>query len=277
MKTLLKEQMDEGQSTSTMEFKNLDQYDLESLPDALCRFFMVVQRNDGKIYNASSINAYYRALARVLKNRETNPVDISQDIRFSKVTAVMKSRCTQAAKDGQRPGINASHCLSDEDIKTVFETGSLTRENPRGLVSLVHYLAMTSFGCRAQDECRNITNEDLIFGPKSKQLPEYPEWIALSERLTKTRRGGKSDIRDIEGRCYLDIDSPSTCPIRTILMYQARKTPVQLHKDAPFFLCVKASADKDPSSEQFWYKNAPMGVNQLSKLFKDACSKAGLD
>lgn len=129
MMTLLKKQNEDGQSTSNMEFKKLELYDLESLPQALCRFFMVVQRNDGKMFNASSLSSYYRALARFLKNREQDPIDITQDIRFSKVASVVKSRCTEAAKEGSRPGVNASKCLSDEDIKTVFNSGSLTREN----------------------------------------------------------------------------------------------------------------------------------------------------
>ena len=36
-------------------------------------------------------------------------------------------------------------------------------------------------------------------------------------------------------------------------------------------------SEQNPSSEQYWFINAPMGVNMLSKLFKNACQKAGLD
>ena len=264
-------------SHSDMEYKTLDQYSLDSLPEALARFFMVVRRQNGEIHNASSLNSFYRAIVRHLKTRDVNPVDITTDIRFSKVSQVLKTKCCEAAKDGKRPGLNSAQCLSDDDLETVFKSGALSRDNPRGLISLVHYVVMTTMGARAQEECRQITCGDMVMGPKSKECSDYPQYITLSERITKTRHGGKSDIREIEGRCYLDPESPETCPVRTILAYQARKTHLQLQSDQPFFLTVKPTAEKDPQTEIFWYKNCPMGVNLLGKLFKNACDKAGLD
>ena len=40
-----------------------------------------------------------------------------------------------------------------------------------------------------------------------------PEWIELNERVTKTRRGNKNQVRDVEARIYLDDNEPSTCPV----------------------------------------------------------------
>ena len=100
----------------------------------------------------------------------------------------------------------------------------MSRDNPRGLITLVHYTCMTGMGCRAREECKLIQNEDLVYGPDSKSSPGLPEFISLSERVTKTRRGNKNDLRDLDGKVYLDEEFPELCPVRTIIIYQSRKT-----------------------------------------------------
>ena len=89
-----------------------------------------------------------------------------------------------------------------------------------------------------------------------------PKWI------TKTRRGGKNDTRDIDGRVYADNEHPDICSVRTLLKFQRRKTPKQIEPDQPFLWSVKPSAEKDPNKERFWYSDNRMGVNTIGGLFK---------
>ena len=104
-----------------------------------------------------------------------------------------------------------------------------------------------------------------------------PQYITLSEKITKTRRGGKNDQRDLPGRIHLDPEMPNLCPVRTILLYQSKKTDVQKAPDKEFFLTVKRSAEKDPNKEMYWYLNHPMGINMIGGLFTAAIEKSGLD
>ena len=124
-------------------------------------------------------------------------------------------------------------------------------------------------------ETHAISNQDLIFGPINKN--GLPEFIELSERITKTRRGQKNDVRELDGRVYLDDDNPEICPVRNMLEFQRRKTQFQRSPDFPLLLTVKASAEKNPGKEVFWYTNGRMGVNTIAKLFKLACEKVGFD
>ena len=47
---------------------------------------MTVAKENGLMFSSSSLNTYYRALARYLLERETNPNDITTDVRFKKVS-----------------------------------------------------------------------------------------------------------------------------------------------------------------------------------------------
>ena len=125
-------------------------------------------------------------------------------------------------------------------------------------------------------ECRQITNGDLIHGSES-DISGLPQYISLSERITKSRRGGANDKRDVTGRIYLDNDFPELCPVRNILFYQGKKTHKQLSPDYAFLLTVKSSAQKDPARQPHWYSDHPMGVNYIGTLFRSAIERSGID
>ena len=261
---------------SSLEAKQIDEYSIEELPNALARFFMSAAKENGQTFSSSSLNTFYRALARYLRERETNPIDITTDVNFKKVSAVVKSRQTDAAKQGFGPGKNKSECLTSEDLEKLNDSGKFDRSTPQGLVTLAHYILMTGFGCRCRKECRAVCNEDLVLGPLCEKSG-LPIHITLSERITKTRKGGKNDQRDVDGRIYLDLESPESCMVRSIMVYQSRKTPVQRANQFAFLLTKKQSAVKNPDGEQFWYTNHPMGENTIGKLLKTVCEEAGID
>ena len=134
----------------TDKYKSLDELSIEELPVMLCKFFMVVSKEDGSTYNASSLNTHFQSLVRHFKMRDVDPVDISSDARFAKVREVLNARCLEAVQSGSIPGMNASECLSADELKIVMNSEGMSRENPRGLITLVHYIIMTGMGSRAR-------------------------------------------------------------------------------------------------------------------------------
>ena len=140
--------------------------------------------------------------------------------------------------------------------------------------SLLILSFFTGFCCRAKEECHDILNGHLLYGKKDEN--GVPEYIQLSETITKTRRGKANDKRDIDGRIYADNENPGLCNVRTILAYQDRKTPAQRNSIYPFLLSVKSSA-QNHIKEPYWYTNNRMGINTIGKLFPDALSSAGID
>ena len=88
----------------------------------------------------------------------------------------------------ENSNLNVDECLDENKSKNTnkhpMESDDMSKDNPRGLISLVHYILMTGFGCRARDECRAITNGDLVFGPESS-IEGLPQYLSLSERISK--------------------------------------------------------------------------------------------
>ena len=202
---------------------------------------------------------------------------MKNDPEFKKVREVVKRRCREVTAEGGRPGRHASRAVNPDYIRRAFTEGCLGRSNPDSLVTTAQYVVQTGMGVRAIRECWSILNEDLIFGPPSKKIPEMPQYIELSERLTKTRQGEKDNRRLLEGRISLDEECPDICPVRTLLEYQRRKPESAKESKKPFFIGVSALARKNPELYPIWYVNCRMGRNTLAGNFKRAMGKAGVD
>ena len=269
--TIMKETLNiEGKT-----FKTLLESSVEELPDLLARFFIVAKKKDGLYYNASSLETFFQSLARFLANEYTPKIDIKKDINFKIVLETVSRRCTEVSELGARPGINTARAVEESTLKLAYEKGSLGRSNPRALIATVPNLMMTGFGCRACKEVYAIQNQDLMSGPDDKN--GLPKWIELSERITKMRRGRKSEVRDVEGRVYLDNENPEVCPVRTLVEYKRRRNEFQNQVGNPFMWTVKQSAQANPSKEPFWYTNGRMGVNQIGKLYQNAFLEVGVN
>ena len=257
------------------EFKTLKDTPVIEIPDALGRFLIIARKQNGEVFNASSLETFYQSLARYLATDYEPKIDIKKDVKFKIVQQILERRCTEVAEQGGRPGKNASRAVSAETMKLAYQKGTLGRKTPKALVTTVHSVMMSGFGCRAIKEVYSVHNEDIIIGPEEQH--GLPRWIELSERITKTRRGRKNQVRDVEGKVYLDNEHPEICPVRTLLEFKRRKTEDQNAPDKPFLLTVKQSAQSNPEREQFWYTKSRMGENQIAKLFTEAFSEAGVD
>ena len=94
------------------------------------------------------------------------------------------------------------------------------------------------------------------------------------EIWTMTMSSSILKSRELIGTIIKDDKFPDTCPVRTIVTYQSKKTPEQLQPDEPFMLNVKLSAEREPAKHKYWYCGV-MGKNQIAGLFKSAFEELG--
>ena len=118
---------------------------------------------------------------------------------------------------------------------------------------------------------------DLCHGPPSREDPLVPEFIQLSERVTKTRRGKKNDSRALVGKAFADHDNHDTCPVRVLLFFAAKKTVYQNRPDGPLMLTIRPKAEKSPEDQPFWFCDGPMGKNLIGDLVPQGVKETGLD
>ena len=144
--------MDTINQLNGTSFKYLLEADIEELPNQIERFFMCLQRKDGKLYNPASYETLYNTLRRVLKYRQHQSVDIKNHAKFTKVYAVVKAKASKATASGLTPGMNSSRDIPPEILADIFAKKTLSRDNgPRPLISLIHFAMTTQLGFRSRE------------------------------------------------------------------------------------------------------------------------------
>ena len=246
------------------EHQDLHQIPIDELPSKLASFFMLVLKKDGEPMNASSLGTVHQSLARFLSEDYPDKVDIKSDVRFKVVTANLKAAQKASCEAGQVPGKQRSEPFQDQHLAQCWDAGSLGRGNPGALAATVHMTCMSQLGFRAIQECVQIKNEDIVFGQIGKG--GVPNKLTVSERVTKTRQGGRNAVRELQPTIYPDHQNPDTCPVRNFLEFQGRKTEKQKEPSQRFFLTVKQSAQLKPKEHEYWYTNLPMGEKEIAKL-----------
>ena len=104
-----------------------------------------------------------------------------------------------------------------------------------------------------------------------------PEFIQLSERVTKTRRGKNNDSRALAGKAFADHQNPDTCPVRVLLFFAAKKTIHQNRPDGPLMLTISQKAEKAPGDHPWWFVDGAMGKNMIGDLVPQGVKETGLD
>ena len=166
-------------------FPPLQETPVDQLPYLLLRFLQSMKKANGEVYASASLNTLFNGLCNILAKRPVDPVNVKPDPRFKKVLEMLKVKTSLSASEGRGAGCDAKRPVTSEHLRMAIEAETIGRNSPKALVTATYLAAVLGWGCRAGAECHMIENGDLIFGPLSKKTG-VPEWIELSERITKT-------------------------------------------------------------------------------------------
>ena len=131
---------------------------------------------------------------------------------------------------------------------------------------IVLYVLIVS-GLRGSDEARKMKWGDMEIG-----LDEHGEFLAFTERQTKTRTGESGGTRKITPKAYENQEDRSRCPVTLFRKFSQHRPEKMLKDDAPFYLAV--NYDSDGSDPRKWYKAAPLGKNTIGKFMKTMATAA---
>ena len=165
---------------------------VEELPEELLAqyledFFRLVLKEDGGCYNASTLGTYHSAIARlILRERK---IDIKSDEKFSLVSKTLTRRQRECAEEGEIPGKHASKAVPLEVMAEAIKQGLIGWDAPKPLVTLVIKNLSSGFGTRSRTELYQMTNSDVLLGPRRED--GVYSYLELSERVTKTRTGNR--------------------------------------------------------------------------------------
>ena len=175
------------------EARNLIDIPEDTLAQYVEEFFKCVVKEDGTSYNASSLSTYYNSIARYLI--EKKQLDIKKNPKFSRVSKILARRQEESVREGLIPGKNASKAIPKEVLAEVISKGKIGYDDPRALTANVIKSFQAGFGIRNREEMYEIKNSDIEMGPLKPN--GVPEFIELGERITKTRRGKRTQGKSV--------------------------------------------------------------------------------
>jgi hypothetical protein len=186
--------------------ENIDNIHDEDLAPALAAWLQGLARPTGDLYNASSLVTYANSMARHLKT--TRRTDIKRDPEFYDFQQILKYRQQDSAAAAKLPGINASNPLDIDDLNKAWRAGMLGDGSPKaaGATMVLNLLGMCGF--RSVEEVYQLKNCDFTASVAS-QGGGIPDWVEVSERVSKTRRGYKGGCRKLKPKLFANRQDPS--------------------------------------------------------------------
>ena len=245
------------------------------MPNQLARFFKIMRTRKGDLYNASSYTTFLCCFTRYLADAFNPPLDVKSPAFKVVRTMVKRMRANAQNTQGKKPGDNASKVVSPRHLRQAWETGSMGRKSPDALAAATYVVVTVGFGCRAIQEVRSITNRSLVWGPLNPKTGVHTKVTLEEEWVCKNRAGDAPRV--LEAQISADDENPDTCMVRTLMEFQRRKSGAQLAPDAPLFWNINEPARKNPDKCLKWFKNQPMGVHTIAKLFTNSLTRAGID
>ena len=147
-----------------LEGDTIEAIEAVDFPKLLSEFFMVIAKEDGEDYNASTLETYYQGLARVIL--EKRQINIKLEPAFSVVRKVLGRRQKESCEKREIPGKHKAKSIPASVLAECWAQGAFGTESPRALVTTVLLHTQSSFGTRGKTELWNITNGDIISGPE---------------------------------------------------------------------------------------------------------------
>jgi len=243
------------------------------LPNLIAEFLKVLQKDEDQKYNASSLQSYFLAICRVLKQRRN--IVVKNNPLYEQCRCILSRQQKISCDNGQRPGLHKSQAFPPEVLAEAWAKGAFGSSNPKALTAALIIHCGPSFGIRGKEEFADIRVEDFIPGPR--RADGVLSNIRYSERKTKTRRGVDGQgARNIEPIMYPDDQRPERCPVRLFDLYQSKKPAEMLNPDSRFFLSCK-NTKKNWSNVGVWFTSQPMGKHTLASLVPDQIKAAGID
>ena len=119
----------------------------------------------------------------------------------------------------------------------------------------------------------------MLWGDISLEKDENGEYLTFKERSTKTRTGAGTDTRWFQPKAYENKRDPRKCPVRLYKLFRDRRPLTMLQPDSPFFLAInhgnKSLTIDSQEALRKWYKQSPLGPNQLGSMMKFMAKEAG--
>lgn len=252
------------------EERKLDELPLDELDRLLGHFFVTVRKKDGSLYEPDTLSSFHRSIDRHLTKDLHKTFSILRDMNFTPSRDKLKAARKWLKSQGKGNKPNASEALEQSDVERLWLEGGLGDQTPQQLQHTIWWLLSTQMGTRGCDEHHKFRFGDFCIKSTSDGT-EFVEFMA--ERGTKTRNGETekstgADARMFKPKMWATPQIPKRCPVALFKTFIQYRPPEMCKPESPLYLAINHRR----SEHSFWYKNQPLGINQIDKMMKSLVS-----
>eukprot|EP00079_Xenopus_tropicalis_P036984 XP_017950755.1 PREDICTED: uncharacterized protein LOC100145450 isoform X5 [Xenopus tropicalis] len=237
------------------ERRKIEEIPHKELDLLLSRFILVAKRKDGKEYEPHTLRCILGSVDRYLKENDY-PHKITDGFinHFPKTRESVFAKLKFLKKQGK--GKNRKGELTEEDIENLYESGTLSLNNPKSLLNLLFFNNGTQFALSAKEQhALQWGDITLHTDPAGKRYLEY----------TKTQTYSCSDenpksIRKTKPCIYETPNTPNRDPITAYIKYKENRPDKMMTLESPFYLTPNVFYKPDYPS---WYRCTKIAIGKI--------------
>lgn len=249
--------------SSLNENRQLQDIPVKDMNTLLCKFFMNVVRNDGEQYEPDTISSIQRSIQRYLQELGVQ-YNILKDNEFVRSREVIAAKRKSLVSEGKGNKPNATRALTTDEEDKLFSVGYFGDHEPLVLQRTLWWVLSMNFGFRARDESHKLRWGDVELTEDPDTGNEVLAWLA--ERGSKTRHGKENGHR----RAFtptVQANNTIKCPVKLWKKFQSHRPKQMNEAQSPFFLAINHNR---PTDSPVWFKNCPLGKNQIGMFLSKA-------
>ncbi|XP_048767947.2 uncharacterized protein LOC125674728 [Ostrea edulis] len=236
----------------------------EELALVLKKFYCNVRNRNGEPYAKKTMISLRYGLQKTFE--KTHKFDIVNDDRFKEANKIFHACLKKLKMEG---GGESKHkeIISEEDIRKLYSTDTLSTKDPKSLQFKVFFELMMFLCNRGRENLRNMTKEDFVVNTGASGRRYV---VNVKPRLTKNHQGGTDDVDDGGGRMYEKPGTPH-CPVLSFEKYLTKLNP-----GCHFLWQRPKSFQAESEDPSIWYDNMVLGKNSLGQMMQNISKQADL-
>lgn len=229
-----------------------------------------MRKSDGTDYKEGTLKLIWNKTAKMLQeiyftqyNRKINPFC---DMVFQSAVNARNAKRKELQSISSFRKISAV-ALTRPEIEKM--AASQDEDTPDGLQRKFFHIAASELAWRGNEAVFCLTD---YFHEEKQNDGSSTGRIEYNPIFTKTTQGGAHKTAESKW-LVRNIGNPDLCPVRLFTKLMSKRG--DSIKTKRIFLTINKNWNQNPYSA--WYKNCPMGINEIRKWTKIGAEKIGLD
>lgn len=243
---------------------------IEEIASILEDYAFNMKKQNGDDYKELSIKSIWNSTAQMVQDKFYKEFDIQinpfSDLAFksARLARDTKRKQLQAIQNKRKV---SSAALTVENIIEMAKT--YDEEHPEGLQKKIFHLYSFELTWRGNEA---VNCKVQYFNKEQDSHGQFTGRIEYNPIFSKTSQGGSKSLTDSKWLVKNNKDE-SLCPVRLFLkLIDKRKTNPRITSDRLFL-----TVNQNWKNNGIWYKNMPLGVNNMSRWTQISAKKIGID